>query len=301
MDATHNKNATRNEWAIYCEQVDVEEITIDGSKIDAQAGSEIKVFVHRPKSLPKENRPAMVFAHGGGAILCSAGGFGPIASRYAVEGLCTVFNVDYRLAPEHKAPAGLYDMYAVLKHVHLNASTLGVDKNKIGMFGESGGGYITAGAGLILAEKNESHMCKFQIQQIPMVGTSLVNDEFASEHTKEEASLAPGQKMMTALITKDSLDVALKDPYVFPNVMSDEMASKVPPVVVYTAEFDFYRRASQHAADLYKKNGTLLHHVVLKGYTHAGYVDFTLKKTSVWYSDFGRLCKKYLDIQDQPI
>ena len=93
--------------------------------------------------------------------MCSAGGFVPICNRYAVEGLCTIINVDFRNAPEHKAPAGLYDMYSVLKFVYDKAPYLGIDKERIGMFGESGGGYITAGACMILAEKNESHMCKF--------------------------------------------------------------------------------------------------------------------------------------------
>jgi hypothetical protein len=34
MDAAHIANGIRNEWAIYNEQVDVEELTIDGSKFD---------------------------------------------------------------------------------------------------------------------------------------------------------------------------------------------------------------------------------------------------------------------------
>jgi acetyl esterase len=103
----------------------------------------------------------MVYAHGGGAIMCSAGGFVPLVNRYAVETLCTIISVEYRLAPEHKAPAGLYDMYAAFKYTLQNAEALGVDKSRIGLFGESGGGYITAGAGMILAEKDEGHLCKF--------------------------------------------------------------------------------------------------------------------------------------------
>jgi nucleoside-diphosphate kinase len=83
--------------------------------------------------------------------------------------------------------------------------------------------------------------------------------------------------------------------------MGDELASKVPKVAVYTTEFDFFRRGADQAADLYKRNGTLLHHVTLAGWTHSGYVDYTLKKTDVWFADVGRLCKKYLSIEDEPI
>ena len=35
--------------------------------------------------------------------------------------------------------------------------------------------------------------------------------------------------------------------------------------------------------------------------THSGYIDFTIKLVDVWYADFGRLCKKYLNIDAQPI
>lgn len=66
-----------------------------------------------------------------------------------------VFNVEFRNAPETKAPGGICDMYAVAKYVTQNAEYLSIDKNKIGLFGESGGGYITAGAGMVLAEKGE--------------------------------------------------------------------------------------------------------------------------------------------------
>ena len=71
----------------------------------------------------------------------------------------TLFNVEYRLCPEHKAPAGIYDAYAALNHgkyVIDNSTQLGVDKDRIATFGESGGGWITTGVGMMLAERNES-------------------------------------------------------------------------------------------------------------------------------------------------
>ena len=49
---------------------------------------------------------------------------------------------------------------------------------------------------------------------------------------------------MSGLLAKDDLSIAAKDRYVFPNEMGDELAAKVPHVVVYTGEFDFYRRGA---------------------------------------------------------
>ena len=46
--------------------------------------------------------------------------------------------------------------------------------------------------------------------------------------------------------------------YVWPNLMGDELAKKVPPVILLTTEFDFYRTGAEEAAKLYERNGTLI-------------------------------------------
>ena len=60
----------------------------------------------------------------------------------------------YRLAPEAKAPLGIIDAYAAFMDVRKNPKRFGCHPNKIGFFGESGGGYIVAGLGMMLAERN---------------------------------------------------------------------------------------------------------------------------------------------------
>jgi len=62
--------------------------------------------------------------------------------------------VKYRLAPEAKAPFGIADGYAAFMDVRKNPKRFGCGRNKIGLFGISGGGYITAGVGLMLAERD---------------------------------------------------------------------------------------------------------------------------------------------------
>lgn len=42
-------------------------------EIETEKGVMIKIYMIRPKSLPKENNAAYVYAHGGGACLFSAG------------------------------------------------------------------------------------------------------------------------------------------------------------------------------------------------------------------------------------
>ena len=46
------------------------------------------------------------------------------------------------------------------------------------------------------------------------------------------------------------------DKYLFPTLMSDEMASKFPASVIFTTEFDIFRRHAEELAGLLEKNGT---------------------------------------------
>jgi len=66
-------------------------------------------------------------------------------------------------------------------------------------------------------------------------------------------------------------DQWMTDPYLFPNEMGDELAAKVPPVVIVTAEFDLLRYMSREARDLYQRNGKLLHYIEYGGGYHASY------------------------------
>lgn len=48
--------------------------------------------------------------------------------RWAHKYKCIVFNVDYRLAPEAKAPAGSRDFMHAFLHVYENSDKYKVDK-----------------------------------------------------------------------------------------------------------------------------------------------------------------------------
>jgi acetyl esterase len=103
----------------------------------------------------------MVYFHAGGGYAGSPELASPVVNRYAVEGDVDVVSVKYRLAPEAKAPSGVYDAYAATKWVIQNAESLGINAKKIGIFGDEAGAMIAAGVGMMLAEKGESHLVRF--------------------------------------------------------------------------------------------------------------------------------------------
>lgn len=55
-----------------------------------------------------------------------------------------VLNVDYRHAPEHRFPAAVDDAIAAFAWAEANAKALGADERRIGIGGDSAGGYLSA-------------------------------------------------------------------------------------------------------------------------------------------------------------
>ena len=96
------------------------------------------------------------------------------------------------------------------------------------------------------------------------------------------------------LSDKKSTAEMMKDVYLFPNIMSDDLAARVPPVVLVTAEFDFLRYHVREARDLYKRNGKLIAYIEYGGGYHASYNNFDMKQSDVWFEDFRKLTEYWL-------
>lgn len=62
--------------------------------------------------------------------------------RWAHKYNCIVFNVDYRSAPETNAAGSAKDFMHTFLHVHDNAEKYNIDKSKIVIAGDGGGGYV---------------------------------------------------------------------------------------------------------------------------------------------------------------
>lgn len=98
----------------------------------------------------------------------SAKGCNELMVRWAYKYKCTVFNVEYRLAPEAKAPAGQRDFMNVFYHVYNNAASLNVDPKKIVIGGDNGGGWICMGAAYQMMKEGKSTLPKMMILRSSM-------------------------------------------------------------------------------------------------------------------------------------
>ena len=95
----------------------------------------------------------VVFFHGGGWVVCTVETHDPYCRALATEAGVTVVSVDYRLAPEHKFPAGVEDCLAATEWVLEHAGELGGDRSRVFVAGDSAGGTMATVVALLLRDK----------------------------------------------------------------------------------------------------------------------------------------------------
>ncbi|MGK8507128.1 alpha/beta hydrolase [Nocardia asiatica] len=108
----------------------------------------IPLRVYRPHAAPETSAPALVWFHGGGMIMGTLQSFDRLARDVAHATGAVVFNVDYRLAPEHRYPVANDEAYAALCWLSDNAAAWGIDAARIGVGGDSAGGSLAAATAL---------------------------------------------------------------------------------------------------------------------------------------------------------
>lgn len=100
-------------------------------------------------------RPLLLYFHGGGWIQGDLETHHGACGKLAAWSGCLVLAVEYRLAPEHKFPAGLEDCLAAWRWLAANAATLGADPARLAVGGDSAGGNLAAAVCQILAVGGE--------------------------------------------------------------------------------------------------------------------------------------------------
>lgn len=88
--------------------------------------------------------PAVIIVHGGGWEAGDKNTFVPPLFEPLQQGRFAWFSIDYRLAPRHRHPAALDDVYAAIRWLKKHAATYKVDPRKIALMGESAGGHLVA-------------------------------------------------------------------------------------------------------------------------------------------------------------
>ncbi|OBA62659.1 esterase [Mycobacterium sp. 1100029.7] len=104
----------------------------------------IPVRIYRPHGAPAGGCAAIVFYHGGGFVFCDIESHDAFCRALTRGTRAVVVSVDYRLAPEHPAPAAADDAYAAYRWAVAHADELGTDPHRTAVAGDSAGGNLAA-------------------------------------------------------------------------------------------------------------------------------------------------------------
>jgi acetyl esterase len=204
--------------------------SIENLRIPGPAG-EIPIRVYTPDA--PGLRPAMVYFHGGGWVICDLDTHNVVCSAIAHRAGAVVVSVDYRLAPEHKFPAAVIDAYGATEWVFANAARLGIDAARISVGGDSAGGNLAAVVSLKSRNQNGPAIA---LQALVYPVTDL-----SSMTTPSYVEFAEGYQLTKALMEwfRDHYLASPSDaanPYASPLLAPDLRG--LPPAVILTAECD---------------------------------------------------------------
>jgi acetyl esterase/lipase len=112
--------------------------------------------------------PALLYIHGGGMVIGSIETEDALTRSYCLAVGCAAVSVEYRLAPENPHPAPVEDCYAALDWMAANAEQLGIDRDRIAVYGGSAGGGLAAATALLARDRGGPPLA-FQMLLYPML------------------------------------------------------------------------------------------------------------------------------------
>ena len=217
-------------------------------------GGDLTVRIYRPHG-GGGPRPAVVFCHGGGFVLCdleSHDGFCRAMSRHIDS---VVVSVDYRLAPEHRAPAAAQDVYAAWCWAVGHADEIGIDPTRALIAGDSAGGNLAAVTALMCREC-DAPMPAGQVLIYPVIDPSFDSESYRRYATGYVNTSAAMQYFWRQYLDGDRLP----SPAWLAAPLRAQSHTGLPPAVVVTAEFDvLYDEAVSYAQRLRAANVPVVH------------------------------------------
>ena len=202
----------------------VEDRTIPGP------GGQVPMRVYTPEG--RQPLPVLVYFHGGAFTMGSINTEDPLCRALANGAGCIVVSVEYRLAPEHKFPAGVEDCYAATKWVTGHAAELGGDAARLAVGGSSAGGNLAAVVALMSRDRGGPSLA-YQLLMYPVTSRAC---DTASHRECGRGYMLTTESMMWNWGLYLHREDEGRHPYASPLLAED--LSGLPPALVITAEFD---------------------------------------------------------------
>jgi acetyl esterase/lipase len=217
-------------------------------KVPGGGGAELDARLYSPPQATGAE-PLLVYYHQGGCVLGGLWMSDTWCSILADEARAVVLSVDYRHAPEHKFPAAVDDAVASYEWAKASAVSLGADGKRIGVGGDSAGGYLSA---VVCLARKKAGQPQPQVQLLiypctdwTSVGGTMQSMENAYPLSRHMMEWFAGHYLNTG---DDRTDWRVS-----PALERDKTG--LAPALVYTAAFDPLTTQARAYADMLKAAG----------------------------------------------
>jgi acetyl esterase len=189
-----------------------------------------------------------VFLHGGGFVIGDLETHDAVCRALTNRAQCVTLSVDYRLAPEHPAPAAGDDCYAATNWAYDNAKSLGVDPKRLAVGGDSAGGNLAAVVALMARDRSGPPI-GFQLLIYP--ATNAAFDTYS--HKTFTDYFLTHEDCVYFWNQYSPSEAGRADPYVSPARANSHRG--LPPALIITAEFDPLRDEGEAYAEILRAAG----------------------------------------------
>ena len=222
--------------------------------------ADILVRIYRP---PGENiKKGMVYFHGGGWSYFSVDMYDAQLSSLAALTDSIIVSVNYQKAPEHKFPIPHDDCFTGLKWTFDNAESLGINRNKIGIGGDSAGGNLAAGVALRNRDQKLFPIA-YQLLIYPCLGLDFETDSYNNNAVGYGLSKRTMSWLWSLYLTRPKDD---ENPYAVPLNAQDLVG--LPETIIITAEHDVLREDGARYADKLQSAGVPVTYIDYDGMIH---------------------------------
>lgn len=210
-------------------------VDIATENVTARDGHGIPVRVYHPRGGGPDDGPVLMYFHGGGWVQGNAVNYDPLCTHLCHELQVTVVSVDYRLAPEWRAPTAVEDCVD---------ATLAWRREVMAVCGDSAGGNLSAVVAQVLRDRGDSPL-RFQALIYPATDMTLQSPSL-TEHAEAPILTLAGIHAFADHYQPDREQRA--NPLVSPLF---GRLDGLPPALIQTADLDPIRDdGSRYAAAL---------------------------------------------------
>jgi acetyl esterase len=209
--------------------------------------------------------PVLVWIHGGGWVICGLPHYHAVCRDLAAAAGCIVVSLDYRLAPEHKAPAAVDDCLAATGWVLEHADELGGDPTRVAVGGDSAGGNLSAVVAQHFGRRLSGQLLVFPATDLTLSSPTIEQHADGPFLTQADMVYFAGHYL-------DGSGIEATDPIVSPLLASDDVIASTPPAFLLTAEYDPLVGEGEAYAHELAAHGVLTTLKRYPGMIHAFYV-----------------------------